>query len=856
MSSNNFKTIQLKKNSKIPMYKWKKTNNKKIIPGSNYGVLGGKINNIVVIDLDFHKFKSQNDNYDEFILLFTPDYINLFNTLTVKTANKGFHLYFKYDEQITTTTNKKYQIDIRSDGSYVVGSGSKLDFNKYETIKQTSIKIIPPILKQFLLNKILTKNPYSRQTKRITKTCIDNSSYKYDVTEFQLNEIINKLPKSYFNNYSEWIKFTTFMKIINYKNKWDLISSKYNNYNKIKNEYIWNNINIRFGIVQDILKLTNMSYLLPYIIYKNGIKKHITPNKIINKRKLGEDFIKPFFNDITTKVLIIKSDTGTGKTYSMHKYLSKNLNKPFISICSRVSLCQEQYNNFNSGMLSCLYYKDYYLFDEDNQDDNIIITIDSIMKLNLNFKNYTIYLDEIASIIEYIMMASTMNSKRVVIFSKLLNILNECEHIVCTDADINFLCFKLFDFLKLKYHYVVNKFKHNQDIKSEEITSEKTFIDMLKSENKYIVCCDSKISCQQLYKILDDKTIKLISSDTNEFINLDDYPRVLFTPKIIYGIDSSMVRSVYCYYKQNTISARSMVQQISRCRNITKLRYLFLNKRISNNKFNSFENCVNDTIFKNKISGIDYGLCVDSRINDLYTYIFSYLKYNNDCYQVNKFKHFKNLIIERGFNDDKLKNELTITTNKKDINKELKEDREKEFNIKSDEVKSINKYLRIPTDMIEKYRELFINPFKLIEHFNISNLLFKQNKHIYESIMNRCDFNINKINSTKNKILILKKICKKYNINYNESLIFDNVEFIKPEYNINNIFNYSKKITNKYDLQKFVNYQIKKIFGNKLYDKKRITRKHKNINYRLYNLTINPDIFKYHFNLYDYRNSM
>ena len=850
----NLQKIELRYNSKIPKYEWKETKRySKDYNKNNYGILTGKINNLTVVDLDFHKFKNKNNEYyQNFINLFSNDFIQNFNTFTVKTANKGYHLYFKYDKEINTTTNRKYQIDIRSDGAYVVGPNSKLDFNEYTIVNNVKIQKLPLKLKHFLKTKILKKNKNVIQRKRILKNVIDTSEYKYDISKELLNLIISKLPKSYFTNYSDWLKFTTFMKILNKQNLWDKTCSKYRGYEQQSNFYIWDNLKYKYGIVQDILKTVNMSYKLPYIIYKNGISDEKKPDKIINRQKLGVDFIKNNFKSFTNKCLIIKSDTGTGKTYSTKQYFKQNLDNPFISIVSRCSLGQEQYKNFNDGLLSCLYYKDYFLFDEDNQDDNIIITIDSILKLDLDFKNYTIYLDEWSSIIEYLLLSSTLNNKRIIIFSKLLNILSECKSIICTDADINDLCFKFFDFLNIEYKFIENKYKHNNDIKSEEILNENKFIELVKKQDKFIICCDSKKTSEQLFKILNDDEIKLITKETKEYIDLDLYDKIIYTPKIIYGLDSSMSRNVFCYYKQCTISARNMLQQVCRCRNIKKLYYLFMNKRVNNSTYNNFEECVNDTIFQNKIAGIEYGIKADERLNDLYTFMFSWLTYNNDCKKVNKFKHFKILLKQRGFIDENKKG-LTLTENKKQINKELKEERLEKFTINADFVKNLNKYLRIPNNEIEDYKEIFIDNFKLFEHFSISNLLFKDSKDIFNSVQSRLDFNINKLSAVKNKILIIKNILKKYNVNIH-NLDFTSIDFDKKNLsNITNIFNYKKPINNKLDLQKFINLQLSNLTNTKIFNKKRIDRRLNKKRYRLYQYKINENELNYHKKLFEYR---
>ena len=107
----NFTKIILGKNSKIPLKdcSWTKKENwrKGYINLSkyNYGILCGKVNNLIVIDLDLEKNKKDNR--------FVPsgfekmkEYINEFgdiDTFTIKTPSGGVHYYFLYESKNKAT---------------------------------------------------------------------------------------------------------------------------------------------------------------------------------------------------------------------------------------------------------------------------------------------------------------------------------------------------------------------------------------------------------------------------------------------------------------------------------------------------------------------------------------------------------------------------------------------------------------------------------------------------------------------------------------------------------------------------------------------------------------------------------
>jgi hypothetical protein len=95
---------------------------------NNWGLLTGKVNGLWVVDLDLAK-NNQLSGID-----YVMDFMNKYNiqcNYMVETGSKGYHLYFKWDEQKhlslfagLTIEGKKYGIDVRSDGGQIVLPGS------------------------------------------------------------------------------------------------------------------------------------------------------------------------------------------------------------------------------------------------------------------------------------------------------------------------------------------------------------------------------------------------------------------------------------------------------------------------------------------------------------------------------------------------------------------------------------------------------------------------------------------------------------------------------------------------------------------------------------------------------------
>ena len=104
-----FTKILLGKNSKNPLYSWTKKENWILedinLNNYNYGILCGKVNNLIVIDLDLEKYKKDNrfvpsgfEKIKEYIKEFGD-----FDTFTVKTPSDGIHYYFQYETKNKST---------------------------------------------------------------------------------------------------------------------------------------------------------------------------------------------------------------------------------------------------------------------------------------------------------------------------------------------------------------------------------------------------------------------------------------------------------------------------------------------------------------------------------------------------------------------------------------------------------------------------------------------------------------------------------------------------------------------------------------------------------------------------------
>jgi len=829
----NCEKVILLRGSKKPEFGIKKNNFKNMTiqnildQGHNVGIKSKK-NNLTIIDLDTYKegFKFDFD-IDELCK----------TTYAQKSATGGIHLFYEYEDEIKQTQNPKINIDTRNDDTgYIVFSGSTFEGGKYEGLNELIPCKMPQEVKDFLLNNGFSKNKSCHKNikenlKNYDKNILSNKNLF--IPKSHLKQILDDKPLSFFNDVEFW-KFTTVMKYLDAYDLWDAFNKKRDRYDFNKNNEIWNSVNPNKCNINLLVDLFNNKNIQGYYNLKHLPEFSLESEKI-NKNKLGYDFIQPNLN------YIIKSDTGTGKTTSVKYFLHKTKDK-FISIVSRKSLCQEQNANFNTdNFLECDSYEDIKLF---KNNDNLIIQLDSILRVHnkIDLSQYIIILDEFESIIDYLFTSSTLKNIRVLIFQRFIEILKQCKNYICIDADITDKSIEFIKtFINREYKLIENEYKHNKGVKAYEIQTEELFIEKLKQEKKFLCCCDSASQAEFIAKKLNDESIILITSKRDEYIDFDKNDKIIYSPKVIYGIDSSMKRPVYAFYKEHTINPKSMVQQVSRCRNINFLYYHFVKKEykhnpITYNEVLEINKKIVDCVIVNENNLIETNFkMIDSQLERDYIKLFSKFEYENICYDTNKFCHFLKLIEERGFI---LETYRMMKEKKKHDNNKIKDPDDnvdeyvKEF-FSNDKNKKILDIIDLDLDrdidiirdnmkIISRYN--FVQEYYNIKYFFYDNL---NDSQLLQRLNNQNEFILGKISNNLQKLRLLIK--------------FKELTGCKDTKNIE-----STILLNEEQINKFKD-EYKYIFNKKYYDEKfdfsTLYNQDKILN-KLYKLIFTSDITK------------
>jgi hypothetical protein len=847
---NNLDKFKLIYNQKEPAVSWSnKRNHTKNISfmHNNVGFPCGMCNNLIIIDID--KKDEGIEEFDKYIKDFGKP-----ETLIVKSANEGYHYYFTYKHSLQSasyliennlTNSTKYRgkgIDVRTNGGYIVAPNSSIYGKCYKLINDIEPIEIPETLLIWLLHeknnievninnkKTNISKQYIKKINKNVKKIIFNN-FIYDISDEQIIEILNKLDSSWYDIYDKWLIVLTVLKSLNKFDIFDNFSKKSKKYDIKNNLKIWNHNGGCIDINYLIIKLNQEQKLNLQLIEKckilpeNIVLKNIK-NVKFNKKYL--EFDDDIFNNYDT--LIIKSDTGTGKTTHTGKQLNsyfKYSGKKYqlISIVNLINLANQQLKSFKDNNIEITSYKDNNF---DLIDGNFIICINSLKMLDIMdddyFNDKIIYIDEITSFLEGLTHNDLLNKNIKTIYELLIKLLKRAHKIIVSDETI---MDNVFEFLKFrsddKKIFIVNEFNKYANIKAVRVKDENLFLNKINehitNQKYFLFGCDSCEIITKIYlKCIKDfpdkaKNMILITSNSKFDIknaSLDFLNKwVFYSPSIMTGVDFSIEtkQDHFIYIKGKSISPASIYQQTTRNRNIDTLFY-YVNTHCTNSKYLSLEEVKNNykklIEINNNINNIckQFNEKEDTYINEnMYFNLFCFNEYILDIYNTNKRLHYENILKNKGFilschgnikktnpkaqkimNDlydaqDIVNDYLTDTNISKNSNIKYKELIQgiKFFNLYTDE--SILKYKSILNDKFER-----VHFFNFVKLYNLKECELKTNNESYD---------IKNITSVNEKIKIIKKLYDDHKIKY---LSLDEFEKVKQISITDNEFFYIKQI--------------------------------------------------------------
>jgi hypothetical protein len=697
---NNSLVIPCDSKTKSPKCKWDEAQRgyDKQTHGITYGLLTGKQNDIIAVDLDSYKWKDTEAH--PWIEKFGKNYVKKINTLTVKTVSGGHHLIFKYRDDLPTIAGQ-HEIDIRADGGYIIGAGSYINKNGKRGYYRAVNNVLPiemsDDIADFLKATVYKTNP--DQAKDNKQRNADNNQFYYrlplsDIVD--ICDVIAEQKPQMLDDRNPWHTFTAFMvhqtqfhdeEII--REFWDTYSKKCEErYDSEHNMRIWNqklkNVPETGAACEILLNSVGWSAAISYYKYFPYSEKRTKADIKINCARLAnESFDGCPYTDWSgddQSHLIVKSDMGTGKTHSIISYLINN-NERCISITNRECLADNHVRDFNEKLadypdMQFQHYKHGFTLLE---GANLVIQLDSIDKIqNWDFSEYCVFLDEIASLIKYLHTSPTFAKKSHTITELFKKILTECKQIIGVDAHIDAGVWLYLDNIGIANRvFVENEYKNFADIECHELELFDDLINAASVLDSYAIFTDSakeaKIISELLNEIHDGEgeLCECITADSDNIPDLDTVARFVASPKITRGVDSQMKRNVFCYYKSHTIGASDMAQQIGRVRNPIAVYYCFGGKKAQfkkDKKTNVFEKLrdglvkkplftdreavklYNQLIYNNSHGVMHIDDFRSESDRDIYAASWQYYVYRDVCESSNKLYYLKQYLRNSGYN--------------------------------------------------------------------------------------------------------------------------------------------------------------------------------------------------------------
>jgi len=173
---NNFDLVAIAKNQKIPIETaWTTKNHKDIdewrrwlADGLNIGVKTGKMSGVTILDVDQKPI---------------PEAIKkIMGKTLIQESTNGWHLFYKYEEDLPKTRIDEYKIDLENDGGQVVISPSLINGIKRKLTFNSIIKM-PDELKKLIKSKVtIPQKTYSEGIRE----AIEKENFKINPKDLQL----------------------------------------------------------------------------------------------------------------------------------------------------------------------------------------------------------------------------------------------------------------------------------------------------------------------------------------------------------------------------------------------------------------------------------------------------------------------------------------------------------------------------------------------------------------------------------------------------------------------------------------------------------------------------------------------
>jgi len=410
-----------------------------------------------------------------------------------------------------------------------------------------------------------------------------------------------------------------------------------------------------------------------------------SPHVVGNNKYLSNIFTEEMYKKHST--IILESCCGTGKTYSVVKYISNmaSKNDVVLSIINRKSLLTAQLKEFENMNLSLNNYIDKETY---NLKENGIICVNSIMKYSKvpaeDFKNFIVYIDEIDSLIETLTHSQILTKDIKLVYSTLTKIVKNCKKLIVSDHTITKNVFNFIqNRLKGENFHVKNKFQKFEGVEAFMIKDETRFKNAIETKMKkdepFFAGFDSARNASSYFYnmkemtkldciLVTDETKVVIPKDMNEW----EGKCIFYSPKIETGVDFNIdtKQSVFFHMKGESILPTSSFQMIARTRNMKDLTYYCVDKKTKDYKYKDLydvkrvmKNEQNITNMYMTCSYLDVFDNLKFSENSFFN-LYCFNEYVKDIYEQNKTEHLKDILYKNGFKCSEMIDEIPSQLNK------------------------------------------------------------------------------------------------------------------------------------------------------------------------------------------------
>lgn len=595
--------------------------------------------------------------------------------------------------------------------------------------------------------------------------------------------------------------------------------------------------------------------------------------KEINEKYLSNGFDTNDYNNHNT--IILKSSTGTGKTYTLNKIIKDDLKrgKLLLNIFDNKALGFQIYKYFvdNNPGQKASHYKIDTDFNKNFANSNCFVCTNSLMrlydggnieKLVKEMRNRILYIDEISLFCGFVNNGTIKNMVEIFYLLKLM--IDSAYKVVVSQSHISPSVYELLkDRINAKplatlltmgneKHCLLvdNKFRKS-DVKAYIYSNEEAFLDSLiqdyRDQKYFVFACDSARVVSEIYnnfigKIKEEDISKCYlftkKTDTIDFKKTYENSYIFYSPTIMAGYDFSYDYKMtqYLYVKGVSVDASRLYQMANRVRNMSSLKVFFSSRcKDKERLYLTLENCREIVSEKKRTILKSFNMNPSTSVlgemfYDLYCVENYYIDHYNSC----KKKVLQKLLEDDGYKlflynaeaekKDKINPNKILT--KSEISPEMIEmfNRWIERKVENKSLENKAEILHIQTESQKReYRDILLDDAKLERHFRVCTTLMKTNE-LQDVIIESKDKNFDEslLTNQKVQIMFLKSLCDSYEIElFNRESIINHITYEdgditltdKEKEGMETILKSrrEKPIANRYDLVKMVISSLNKL---------------------------------------------